>query len=70
MVDALACPECGSDAETGWSEDTLYDGLDLPEPEYGEQEGGLNIDWKGVAVKGVAAGLLGLILLFVLMGLW
>lgn len=27
---ALACPECGSDDETGWSEDTAYDGLDLP----------------------------------------
>lgn len=28
---ALACPECGSDSNTGWSEDTLYDALDLPE---------------------------------------
>ncbi|MEM1107795.1 MAG: zinc-ribbon domain-containing protein [Planctomycetota bacterium] len=30
---ALACPECGSDGETGWSEDTAYDGLDLPDLE-------------------------------------
>lgn len=30
---ALACPECGSDEDTGWSEDTMYDGLDLPEIE-------------------------------------
>ena len=30
---ALACPECGSDDQTGWSEDTLYDGLDLPDLE-------------------------------------
>lgn len=30
---ALACPECGSDEDTGWSEDTMYDGLDLPEAE-------------------------------------
>ncbi|MEZ5323426.1 MAG: hypothetical protein R3F34_19690 [Planctomycetota bacterium] len=30
-VGALACKECGSDDETGWSEDTAYDGLDLPE---------------------------------------
>ncbi len=29
-VKALSCPECGSDEETGWSEDTMYDGLDLP----------------------------------------
>ena len=28
---ATACPECGSDERTGWSENTLYDGLDLPE---------------------------------------
>ena len=33
---ALSCPECGSDENTGWSEDTMYDGLDLPEFE--EQE--------------------------------
>lgn len=30
---ALACPECGSDEDTGWSEDTMYDALDLPEIE-------------------------------------
>ena len=27
---ALSCPECGSDEKTGWSEDTMYDALDLP----------------------------------------
>ena len=26
-IDAVICPECGSDDETGWSEDTDYDGL-------------------------------------------
>ncbi|MDR4509530.1 MAG: hypothetical protein MRJ65_15100 [Candidatus Brocadiaceae bacterium] len=35
---ATACPECGSDKNTGWSEDTLYDGLDLPESEEPIQE--------------------------------
>ncbi len=30
---ALACPECGSDENTGWSEDTMYDELNLPEAE-------------------------------------
>ncbi len=30
---ALVCPECGSDENTGWSEDTMYDELDLPEVE-------------------------------------
>ena len=26
---ALVCPECGSDEEMGWSENTIYDGLSL-----------------------------------------
>ncbi|MGR3309662.1 MAG: zinc-ribbon domain-containing protein [Candidatus Brocadiales bacterium] len=30
---AKACPDCGSDENTGWSEDTMYDALDLPEIE-------------------------------------
>ena len=28
-IDATACPECGSDDETGWSEASAYDGIDL-----------------------------------------
>lgn len=28
-IDAIVCPECGSDDETGWSSDTDYDGLFL-----------------------------------------
>ena len=28
---AKACPECGSDEQTGWSEAAKVDGLDLPE---------------------------------------
>jgi hypothetical protein len=31
---AKACPECGSDEQTGWSEDTHVDGLDLPEEKF------------------------------------
>lgn len=30
---ARACPECGADERTGWDEQSIYDGLDLPEPE-------------------------------------
>jgi len=26
-----ACPECGSDEQTGWSEESHADGLDLPD---------------------------------------
>jgi hypothetical protein len=28
--DARACPECGADERTGWREQSIYDGLDLP----------------------------------------
>lgn len=28
-----SCPKCGSDDETGWSPNTLYDDIDLPERE-------------------------------------
>jgi hypothetical protein len=31
---AKACPECGSDEQTGWSEETKADGLDLPEEKF------------------------------------
>ncbi len=32
---ALACPECGADHNSGWREDaTSYDGVDLPEQEF------------------------------------
>ena len=32
-MDAPACPECGSDERTGWSENTIYDGIDLHDDE-------------------------------------
>ena len=32
-VGALACPECGSDEKTGWSENTIYDGTGIEVPE-------------------------------------
>ena len=28
---ALACPECGADERSGWREDAVADGLDLPD---------------------------------------
>ena len=30
---AKVCPGCGSDETTGWSEDAVSQGLDLPEPQ-------------------------------------
>jgi ssDNA-binding Zn-finger/Zn-ribbon topoisomerase 1 len=36
---ARACPECGADERTGWrdTDDTRYDGLDLPDSAFGEK---------------------------------
>ena len=31
---AKACPECGSDDQTGWSEEARTDSLDLPEENF------------------------------------
>jgi hypothetical protein len=31
---ARACPECGADEETGWSEQARHDGLDLPDENF------------------------------------
>ncbi|MGB0766772.1 MAG: hypothetical protein ACPGYV_03580 [Phycisphaeraceae bacterium] len=36
---ALACPGCGADDETGWSEDAEYDGVDLPDEAFGQPPG-------------------------------
>lgn len=33
---AKACPECGSDELTGWSELTYLDGIDFPDQDYEE----------------------------------
>jgi hypothetical protein len=38
---ATACPECGSDEKTGWSDDTIYDGTGIEDPEEFNYE-----DWK------------------------
>ena len=36
---SVACPECGSDENTGWNDDArIYDGLDLPEEDFNYEE--------------------------------
>jgi len=35
---AKACPECGSDEQTGWSEAAESSGLDLPEEHFDYQD--------------------------------
>ena len=45
---ARACPECGADEQTGWREQSMYDGLDLPEADTGpkRERTGSAIFWK------------------------
>ena len=60
---AKACPTCGSDETTGWSEDATADRLDLPradfdyeafvQEEFGNehrQRSGFHWFWAGIAV--------------------
>jgi hypothetical protein len=35
---ASACPQCGSDEKTGWSEKARTDGLDLPDENFNYDE--------------------------------
>src|SRR5438128_2744044 len=72
---AQACPECGACHETGWREDAdVYDGLDLPDTAYGEEDGenprtpshrrrdpaGIPIFWRVIAVLALLATFWGL----------
>lgn len=42
-VKAKACPECGSDEKAGWSDQTVYDGTGIVDPD----EDDFNYeDWK------------------------
>lgn len=57
---AKACPGCGADEKTGWDEEaTRYDGLDLPDDEFGpvRPKAGWSLLWYAVAI-----GLLALLL--------
>ncbi|MGL1904178.1 MAG: zinc-ribbon domain-containing protein [Fibrobacterales bacterium] len=64
----LACPSCGSDADTGWNDDTLYDNVGLPEEEiYPADPSGKKSGEVSPVLKIIAWVVLGLFLyLFVL----
>jgi hypothetical protein len=70
---AKACPECGSDEETGWSEESRNDGLDLPDEKFDYEE---FVDREFGSRKPVPRGphwfwwVVGLIVLAVLLALW
>ncbi len=68
---AKSCPECGSDEQTGWSEQATASGLDLPDQkfdyddfvkrEFGKPEvvpRGLSRFWWVIAIVVLAAFLL------------
>jgi len=51
---AKACPECGSDEETGWSDETAGEGLDLPEEKFDYDDFvGREFGKKGPVPRGV-----------------
>ncbi len=65
---ARACPECGADEQTGWSEEARSGGLDLPEEHFdyddfvkrefgkeGPKPRGIPWFWWAVALLVVAA---------------
>jgi hypothetical protein len=67
---AKACPECGSDEKTGWSEQAHTSGLDLPDEDFSYEEFVKNEFGEGEKIKPrglhwfwwlVAIGLLGVI---------
>ncbi|MEM1355760.1 MAG: zinc ribbon domain-containing protein [Planctomycetota bacterium] len=64
-TNALSCPACGSDDETGWSEEAAYDDLDLPAYADDEQPAGAGRGWRGVYAWVVAP----LIIVFLLWAL-
>ncbi len=35
---ARACPACGADERTGWREQSIYDGLNLPEEAWSDDQ--------------------------------
>lgn len=70
---AMACPHCGSDARTGWNEDTYLDGVDLPGEALGEYERTTERehgDGLPRGAKGWLALALAVLLALVLSGAW
>lgn len=63
--DAKACPGCGADERTGWNDEgTRYDGLDLPDSAYGDEQTEAEArDTHGLALWKFVALLLFLLLL-------
>ena len=67
-VVAMACPDCGSDEQTGWSEDVIYDGLDLSDPEADEEK--TSGSSRRSAFTALVIVVLISVLLLLLLGVW
>lgn len=66
---ARACPECGADERTGWREQSIYDGLDLPDEETPDRDRG-RPGAQGPAWYWLVAGVVTLVaLIFLVLGL-
>lgn len=55
---ARACPECGSDEQTGWNEQATLDRLGVPDPqfdrdEFYREEFGTDAEGKAVKPRGI-----------------
>lgn len=72
QAEALACPACGADDETGWSEQAAYDEVELPGQASDEIDGpsrratAAHKRWQKVT----AMLLILVILLMILMNIW
>jgi predicted nucleic acid-binding Zn ribbon protein len=44
---ARACPECGADEKTGWSEKARYDALGIPDDDSFDYEDFINREFEG-----------------------
>lgn len=51
---ARACPECGADERTGWRENSIYDGLDLPDEAFVDEGSEQTPAPRSTRINGVA----------------
>ena len=64
---SASCQSCGSCSQSGWSEDAVYDGLDLPAESFGESENAVTKSKSTTKRLVLAVALLiGVVILFVL----
>ena len=51
---AKACPECGADERTGWRDGSVYDGLDLPDEAFDDEDAPAPSTKRSPSVNGLA----------------